>query len=130
MANNEKNLVPMNRRTKEEQRKISSAGGKASGKARRAKKTMREYAELLLSLPVSDQRKWNKLSRLGIPVWSIDNKMAVIAAIVQAAQAGDVQAAKELRSIIGEDAPQTSYGNETAVQKDLMDAIKEAVHAD
>lgn len=38
MANNEQNLVPMNRRTKEEQRKISSAGGKASGKARRAKK--------------------------------------------------------------------------------------------
>lgn len=113
MANNEKNLVPMNRRTKEEQRRIASAGGRASGEARRAKKTMREYADFLLSLPVTDGRKFNKLSRLGIPPEGIDNKMAVIVALVQAAQAGDVSAAKELRSIIGED---NVFNNDEEVQ--------------
>ena len=82
MANNEKNLVPMNRRTKEEQRRIASAGGRASGEARRAKKTMREYADFLLSLPVTDGRKFNKLSRLGIPLEEINNKMDVIVALV------------------------------------------------
>lgn len=37
MANDE-NLIPMNRRTKSEQRKIATAGGKASGAARRKKR--------------------------------------------------------------------------------------------
>jgi len=67
---------------------------------------MREYANFLLSLPVSDGQKWNKLSRMGIPPEGIDNKMAVVAALMLAAQAGDVSAAKELRNIIGEDSVQ------------------------
>ena len=61
---NEDNLIPMNKRTKSEQRKIASEGGKASGESRRAKKTMREYADFLLSLEVSDRRQWNKLCLL------------------------------------------------------------------
>jgi Holliday junction resolvasome RuvABC ATP-dependent DNA helicase subunit len=77
--------------------------GKASGEARRAKKTMREYADFLLSLPVSDRRKWNKLSRAGVPPEGCDNKMLVTFALMQAAQSGDVQAVKELRNLIGED---------------------------
>ena len=103
---NEKNLVPLNQRTKGEQRRIASAGGKASGEARRAKKTMREYADFLLSLPVSDRRKWNKLSRAGVPPEGCDNKMLVTFALMQAAQSGDVQAVKELRNLIGEDSAQ------------------------
>lgn len=42
------NLIPQNRRTKEEQRAIASQGGKASAKARREKKLMSHiYAEFL-----------------------------------------------------------------------------------
>ena len=100
---NEKNLVPFDKRTESEQRKIASEGGKASGAARRAKRTMREYADLLLSLPVSDRRKWNKLARAGIPPEGCDNKMLVVFALMQQAQAGDVPAVKELRNLIGED---------------------------
>jgi len=37
---NVKNLIPQNKRTKAEQRKIAQQGGKASGKARREKKLM------------------------------------------------------------------------------------------
>ena len=103
---NEKNLVPLNQRTKGEQRRIASAGGKASGEARRAKKTMREYADFLLSLQVSDRRKWNKLSRAGVPPEGCDNKMLVTFALMQAAQSGDVQAVKELRNLIGQDSAQ------------------------
>lgn len=44
-----------------ERRENARKAGKASGAARRAKRTMQEYADLLLSLPVSDRRKWNKL---------------------------------------------------------------------
>lgn len=100
---NEKNLIPMSERSKSEAREIGSKGGKASGAARRAKRTMREYADLLLSLPVSDRRKWNKLARAGIPPEGCDNKMLVVFALMQQAQAGDVPAVKELRNLIGED---------------------------
>lgn len=41
---NEKNLVPQNKRTKEEQREIARKGGKASGAKRRELKTAREFA--------------------------------------------------------------------------------------
>ena len=36
------NLIPLNKRTKDEQRKIQSKAGKASGKARALKKTLTE----------------------------------------------------------------------------------------
>lgn len=70
---------------------------------RHAGRALREYADFLLSLPVSDGRRFNKLARLGIPPEGIDNKMAVVAALIQQAQNGSVPAAKELRSILGED---------------------------
>lgn len=102
---NEENLIPFNERTENERRELAARGGRASGEARRTRKTLREYAEFLLGLPVSDRRKFNKLSRMGVPVESIDNKMMMVAALMVAAQSGDVQAAKEMRSIIGEDGP-------------------------
>lgn len=42
---NEENLIPQDKRTKSEQRKIAQQGGIASGKARREKKAMRELLE-------------------------------------------------------------------------------------
>lgn len=126
MALHPENLVPMNQRTKEEQRRIASEGGKASGEARRAKKTMREYADFILSLPVSDKRKWNKLARMGIPPEGIDNKMAAVVALMQQAQAGDVQAFKELRSVTGENNNQDSDALERLdeVLKSLNEVMK------
>ena len=46
---NEKNLIPFNKRTESERRKIAKQGGKKSGEVRREKKTMRETIEMLLS---------------------------------------------------------------------------------
>ena len=123
---NEQNLIPLNQRAKSVQREIQSKGGKAKAEKERTKKTMREYADFLLSLPVSDGRKWNKLSRMGIPPEGIDNKMAVIAALMLAAQAGDVSAAKELRNIIGEDSVQENDALEKldAVLADLDEVMR------
>lgn len=45
---NTKNLIPQNKRTKDEQRAIAKKGGVASGKARREKKRMSQiYADFL-----------------------------------------------------------------------------------
>lgn len=119
---NEKNLIPMSERSKSEAREIGSKGGKASGAARRAKRTMREYADLLLALPVSDRRKWNKLARAGIPPEGCDNKMLVVFALMQQAQAGDVPAVKELRNLIGED---DANASDTGQLEDLIKGLQE-----
>ena len=50
----QKDLIPMNERTEEEQKKIASKGGKASGEARRRKRTLQSAAQMILSLKVTD----------------------------------------------------------------------------
>ena len=104
MMPNEKNLKPLNKRTKKEQRKIQSAGGKASGEVRRQRKTLKENMNLILGLDVSVVRDFNKLTAMGIPVEDIDNSMLLAAALFQKAKTGDVAACKEVREWIGEEA--------------------------
>lgn len=48
---NEKNLVNLKNRTKDEQREIARMGGKKSGEVRRAKKTFRELMEEYGGMP-------------------------------------------------------------------------------
>lgn len=101
---NEKNLIPFNRRTESEQRAIQSAGGIASGAARRRKKSLKEAADLYLSLPVSDKRRWNRISRRYVDPEDIDNQMAMIIGLVDAATSGNARAAKIIADLIGDSA--------------------------
>lgn len=100
---NEQNLIPFDERTESEAREISRKGGIASGAARRRKKSMREAADLFLSLPVSDKRKQSMFARLGIEADDMDNQMAVIVGLTGAAAAGDARAAKVLIELLSED---------------------------
>lgn len=45
---NEENLVPFTKRSESEVRELNKKGGKASGEARRQKKTMREWLEIAM----------------------------------------------------------------------------------
>lgn len=100
----EDNLIPINERTTEEQREIQSAGGRASGAARRRKRALKEAADLYLSLPVSDRRKWNALARRGVDPADIDNQMAMIVGLTDAAAGGDARAGRLIVDILGEEA--------------------------
>lgn len=120
---NEKNLIPFDQRTEEEQRDIRSAGGKASGVSRRRKRSLKEAADLYLSLPVSDRRVWNKIARRGVDPDDIDNQMAMIIGLTMAATAGDAKAAKVIVDLLGEDA----HSEEATVHplvSDLVAAVK------
>lgn len=97
---NERNLIPV--RSTEEARERGRNGGRASGEARRRKKSLREAAELYLSLPVSDKRAWNKLARDGVEPEDVDNQMAIIAGLSIKAAKGDAKAAKVLFDLIGD----------------------------
>ena len=111
----EENLIPLNRRTKGERRKIATMGGVASGEARRARRTARQCAEIYLSLPVSDMRKRNKMGRDGVDPDDIDNMMLMVAAMTKAAQPGDVAAFNTLLKVLGEDKPVNTDDDETGV---------------
>lgn len=98
---NEQNLIPLNKRTKSEQREIQSMGGCSSGVSRRRKKSLREATKLYLSLPVSDKRAWNRLARDGVEPEDVDNQMAIISGLAMKAMKGDSKAAKVLFDLIG-----------------------------
>lgn len=100
---NQQNLIPMDQRTESEARELGKLGGKASGAARRRRRALKEAADLYLSLPVADRRRWNALARRGIDPEDIDNQMAMIAGLTDAAAEGDARAGRLILDILGED---------------------------
>lgn len=122
---NEKNLISLADRTTREQREIAREGGIASGVSRRRRRALKEAADLYLSLPVSDRRRWNKLARKGIDPEDIDNQMAMIVGLTEAAAEGDARAGRLIVDILGEsgqdDAP------DTGKLESLLEALKTEV---
>ncbi|HIS50060.1 MAG TPA: stress-induced protein [Candidatus Gallacutalibacter pullistercoris] len=97
---NEKNLVPFDERTESEQREIASAGGKASGKARRRKKNLKQKMQLLLSLPAADNDQ-AELSAMGVDPEDMDNEMVLVKALFLAAAEGDTKAFDRIQDVLG-----------------------------
>ena len=97
---NEKNLVPFDERTESEQREIASAGGKASGKARRRKKNLKQKMQLLLSLPAADNDQ-SELATMGVDPEDMDNEMVLVKALFLAAAAGDTRAFDRIQDVLG-----------------------------
>lgn len=117
---NERNIIPNSERTPEERREIARAGGIASGAARRRKRSLKQAADLYLSLPVTDRRVWNKIARDGVDPEDIDNQMAMIVGLTEAAVQGDARCAKVLIDLLGD-----STGEESTPDDGFMDALRE-----
>lgn len=106
---NEENLIPNSERTPSELREIASKGGKASGAARRRKKSMKQVMDILLDMPAVSGADYSVLSELGVDLNLLDsdfvnNMLIVNAALLAKAKTGDHKAIHELRSIIQDDA--------------------------
>ena len=99
---NEQNLIPMDQRSQSEARELGREGGKASGAARRRKRSLKEAADLYLSLPVTDCRRWDKIAKMNVDPEDIDNQMAMIIGLTMAATAGDARAAKVIVDLLGD----------------------------
>ena len=80
--NSRANLIPFSERSEKEQRKIRSKGGKNSGEARALKKTFKETAKAKCTPEVLDK---------------------ITGRIIQMAMAGNLNAFKLLREMLGED---------------------------
>ena len=125
-------LIPFDKRTEEEQKRIASMGGVASGAARRRKRSLKEAADLYLSLPVADQKQWNKIAKQGVDAEDVDNQMAIIVGLSMKAAKGDSKAAKVLFDLLGEDASAPPQGKreEDALTKALREEAEKMDNAD
>ena len=101
------NLIPLNELTVEEQRKMQSNAGKASGESRRRKRDMREMARLMLGNVMNDDAV---IESIGDNVELLEDEngktdksaMAVmVAKMILEAQAGNVKAADFVRDTAG-----------------------------
>ncbi len=88
-----KNLKPLNKRTKEEQREIQSKGGVNSGKARRKKADLKKAMELLMTLDVQDGKTKKMLEDMGMDG---RNESLLALATFQAAVKGNQKATENI----------------------------------
>ena len=122
---NEQNLIPFTSdQDREEAKKNGRNGGKASGAARRRKRSMREAAEYYLSLPVMDQKAINRFEKDGIEVGDIDNQMAVIVGLTKSAMKGDSRAAKLIMEMLGENPKEEPNDQQIQQHNALIEAIR------
>ena len=103
---NEGNLMPIqevnSRRTPEQHSADSRKAGIASGVARRRKRSMREAADLYLSLPVSDRKQWNRLARKGVDPEDVDMLQdMVLAAVNEALREATETTEREMSKLTG-----------------------------
>lgn len=114
----QKDLIPMNERTEEEQKRIASKGGKASGAARRRKRTIRDAARLILSMSVQDTDTIETLKAAGIEnPGGLNNLEAMVAVAIAKAKAGDLKALEFIRDSIGENPQLAAYNERTEAMK-------------
>ena len=102
MAGKIDNLVPTTALTEEERRAMASRAGKASGKARRQKRTLRELAEIIGSMPTKNPKTIAIMEKAGFKPEEMTNDMATMLAMQLKSQAGDVSAAKLLAEMRGQ----------------------------
>ena len=95
------NLIPMNKRTEEEQRELARKGGKASGVARRRKRDLKSATRMILNLPVSEEVE-KILRRNNVEEEDFTNLVAMILRMHSKAMTGDVNAARFLAEMSGE----------------------------
>ena len=103
---NEKNLMDVNelnaRLTPEQRKANASKAGKASGQKRRERKQMKEQLEMLLNLPLQNNKLKEQMAKLGIEDNEMNNQMAMTIAIYQEAMKGNTKAFEIIRDTIGE----------------------------
>ena len=125
---NEKNLMPIQEvnssRTREQHSKDSRKGGVSSGVSRRRKRSLKEAADLFLSMPVTDTRTFNKMAKAGIDVDDADYQMAVIVGLTMQAAKGDAKAAKAVFDLLGEIPDDDGGKKQEQDHSALIEAIK------
>lgn len=97
---NEKNLIPMNKRTPRERQEISRKGAAATNKKKREQKTFREIAKIVLATEITDEGIIAVAEQFGIE--KPDVKTIALLGMVKAAAGGSHNAFDRLMELTGE----------------------------
>lgn len=126
---NEQNLIPFGSKgSKSEERELQSKGGRNSGVTRRRKRSVKQAVELVMSLPVTDQKVKAKLKKMGIDMDDADNQTAMVVGLLGRAMKGDPKASALLIA-------QLEEGNGSGIEQEeshnaLIDAIRKRNNED
>ena len=123
MANYE-NLIPFNKRTESEQRKIQSAGGRASGEARRRKADFRKTLNMLLTAEIDSEDYKPVLEALGV---ECTLESALLMAQIKEALAGNTKAATFVAKYSGQSPDSDEEIRNREADTELKRARKQAV---
>ena len=101
---NEKNLIPLNKRTKSVQREIQSKGGKKSGEIRRKKKIVQQLLEDYLNKDIRCNENLKKIADIiGVEENQSIKELIVVACLLNTLKKGDIDKLKKLCELLGED---------------------------
>ena len=104
MANENKNLIPFNERTEEEQREIARQGGIASGKARREKQKTQQILADLVSIKNKDLDMFKKLAtKLGLDGDISIHEVFTLTCLLNSVKSGNLGDLERLSKLLGED---------------------------
>ena len=93
------NLIPFDRRSEIDQKRIRSMGGKASGKARRQKADFRRVLNQILTMDIPDEETRKSLEALGL---SGDMQTLLNSTMLKKALSGNVKAAEYVARYAGQ----------------------------
>lgn len=100
---NEKNLKPLNTRSKSEQRRIQSMGGKANGARRREKSTVQSIIKAWAKNPIVPAKLKAQAEAFGID--SDEGRALIALGMIQNAMKGNSKYLDHVLAMLGEDNP-------------------------
>ena len=99
-----KNLIPQNKRTKDEQREIARMGGIASGKARREKQKTQKILADIVSIKNKDLAMFQKLAtKLGLDGDISIHEVFTLTCLLNSVKSGNLGDLERLSKLLGED---------------------------
>lgn len=113
-----KDLIPMNKRTKSEQKDIARKGGLASGKSRQRRKAAATIMREALQQKFSDGKLMEDLRDAGFEVDEpITIGTAYVFSVLKSAMEGNAQAMKIVLALAGDD---PEFNHKKEMDKSLM----------
>ena len=122
-----KDLVPLNERTKDEQKRITQKGGIKSGESRRRKKALRTALKEAISLSMKELHpdlRDGIMHAAGIKDDGLTIGDAILGSIVRSACAGDPKMMKILLDNIGESADIRLHEREVKLKEKALDKAR------
>ena len=105
-------------------------GGKKKAENRRKRKALKEQMELLLTLPLTDERAKKQFESMGIDADNMDNQMAMVVKTYAQALKGNINAVNVIREIIGERVVEVNVNNNIDDKVEELDRLLDSVAKD